>query len=235
MLWVHTNVRIGVVHTCGHVSVFCSSFCSSIRFFCSSVCASMIVYHCARRFIFRPSICLIFRSSVRPSVCMFTCTYVETTVLVYVLLSSKIELTWLIPCLAWVFTGHSFHLLFLFFCCFFRVAVQTTTTLPVCAPIYAKTMFTIAKKVHIYLWAITLYYSTSRLWQWRRVNPRNPKPVITFYNCKIWYLKLCTKTYYNLTVGPPCLIEQELYVENADWILRTLSTRKCSSNDRLRP
>ena len=34
---------------------------------------------------------------------------------------------------------------------------------------------------------------------------------------------------------PPCLIEQELYVENADWILHTLSTRKCSSNDRLRP
>ena len=32
----------------------------------------MIVYHCARRFIFRPSICLIFR----PSVCMFVCTYV---------------------------------------------------------------------------------------------------------------------------------------------------------------
>ena len=31
---------------------------------------------------------------------------------------------------------------------FFRVAVQTTA-LPVCAPFYAKTMFTIAKKVHI--------------------------------------------------------------------------------------
>ena len=40
MLWVHTNVCIGIVHTCGHVSVFCSSFRSSIRCFCSSVCAS---------------------------------------------------------------------------------------------------------------------------------------------------------------------------------------------------
>ena len=35
----------------------------------------MIVYHCARRFIFRPSICLIFRSSVRPSVCMYVHMY----------------------------------------------------------------------------------------------------------------------------------------------------------------
>ena len=30
----------------------------------------MIVYHCAHRFIFRPSICLIFRLSVCMSVCM---------------------------------------------------------------------------------------------------------------------------------------------------------------------
>ena len=54
----------------------------------------MIVYHCARRFIFRPSICLIFRPSVCLSVCMFTytCTYVETNILVYVLWTSKIEL-----------------------------------------------------------------------------------------------------------------------------------------------
>ena len=33
----------------------------------------MIVYHCARRFIFRLSICLIFR----PSVCMSVCLYVH--------------------------------------------------------------------------------------------------------------------------------------------------------------
>ena len=32
---------------------------------------------------------------------------------------------------------------------------------------------------------------------------------------------------------PPCLIEHELYVENAVWILHTLSTRECSSNERL--
>ena len=34
---------------------------------------------------------------------------------------------------------------------------------------------------------------------------------------------------------PPCLIEHELYVENAVWIVYTLSTQKCSSNERLRP
>ena len=85
------------------------------------------------------------------------------------------------------------------FCFVFRVAVQTTA-LSVCAPFYEKTVVTIAKKVHIYLWAIALYYFTSRLWQWRKVNH---KPIITFYNCKIcWYLKLCTKTHYDLTVGP---------------------------------
>ena len=32
----------------------------------------MIVYHFARRFIFRPSICLIFR----PSVCLYVCSHV---------------------------------------------------------------------------------------------------------------------------------------------------------------
>ena len=53
----------------------------------------MIVYHCAPRFIFRPSICLSVRPSVCLSICMFTCTYVETNVLVYVLWTSKIELT----------------------------------------------------------------------------------------------------------------------------------------------
>ena len=86
----------------------------------------MIVYHCARRFIFRPSKWLIFRPSVRPSVClsvcMFTCTFVETNVLVYELWTLKIELTWLIPCLAWVFTGHTFHLVVVFVLAFFFVS-----------------------------------------------------------------------------------------------------------------
>ena len=39
----------------------------------------------------------------------------------------------------------------------------------------------------------------------------------------------------NSLPDPPCLIEHELYVENAVWILHTLSTRECSSNERLRP
>ena len=34
---------------------------------------------------------------------------------------------------------------------------------------------------------------------------------------------------------PPCSIEHELYVENAVWILHTLSTREFSYNERLRP
>ena len=34
---------------------------------------------------------------------------------------------------------------------------------------------------------------------------------------------------------PPCLIEHELYVENAVWILHTLFTRECSSNERVPP
>ena len=34
---------------------------------------------------------------------------------------------------------------------------------------------------------------------------------------------------------PPCLIEHELYVENAVWILHTFFTRECLSNERLRP
>ena len=77
------------MHTCGHVSVFCLSVCLSVRL--------MAVYPCASRFIFSPSICLIFRPSVCLSVCMHACTYVETNVQVYVLWTSKIELT--VPCL----------------------------------------------------------------------------------------------------------------------------------------
>ena len=36
-------------------------------------------------------------------------------------------------------------------------------------------------------------------------------------------------------LDPPCLIEHEIYVENTVWILHMLSTRECSSNERLRP
>ena len=35
--------------------------------------------------------------------------------------------------------------------------------------------------------------------------------------------------------NPTCLIEHEIYVENAVWILHSLSTRECSSNERLCP
>ena len=144
MLWVHTNVRIDIVRTCGHVSVFCWSFCSSIRCFGSSVCASYECISLCSSF-YLSSVHLTDIPSVRPfvclSVCMFTCIYVETNVLLYELWTSKIEFTCLIPCLAGVFTGHSF-LFVVIFVLFFRVVVQTTA-LPVCAPFYAKTVFTI--------------------------------------------------------------------------------------------
>ena len=92
---------------CGYILMSASAFCihvgmstcfarpfvhQSVASACLSVCL-MIVYNCARRFMFRPSICLIFRPSVCLPVCMFTCAYVETNVLVYVLWTSKIELT----------------------------------------------------------------------------------------------------------------------------------------------
>ena len=64
----YTNVRIGMcIHEFArpfvHQSV--TSARLSVRL--------MIVYHCARRFIFGPSICLIFR----PSGCMSVCMYVH--------------------------------------------------------------------------------------------------------------------------------------------------------------
>ena len=71
----YTNVRIGIVNTCGHVSVFARLFVHrSVASACLSVCP-MIVYHCARCFIFRPSICLIFCPSVCVSVCMYVHMY----------------------------------------------------------------------------------------------------------------------------------------------------------------
>ena len=60
---------------CIHVGM---SACFALPFVYQSVVSArlsvrlMIVYHCASRFIFRPSIYLIFR----PSVCMSACMYV---------------------------------------------------------------------------------------------------------------------------------------------------------------
>ena len=129
------------------------------------VCLCVLwLYITARRFIFRPSIWLNFR----PSVCMSVCVYVhmylcrdERTSVCTVDIENWIDLTDILSGLSLHWTLISF-----FFVLFYRVAVQMTT-LPVCAPFYAKTVLTIAKKVHIYLWAIASYYSTSRLWQWR--------------------------------------------------------------------
>ena len=62
-LYIHVGMSACFARPFVHQSV--ASACLSVRL--------MIVYHCARRFIFRPSICLIFR----PSVCMFVCMYVH--------------------------------------------------------------------------------------------------------------------------------------------------------------
>ena len=72
---------------CGYILMSASALCIHVgmpacfvRLFVHQAVASthlsvrlIIVYHCARRFIFRPSICLIFR----PSVCMSVCMYVR--------------------------------------------------------------------------------------------------------------------------------------------------------------
>ena len=74
---------------------------------------------------------------------MFTCRDERTSVCT-VDIGNRIDLTDTLSGLSLHWTLTSFS------CCFFRVAVQTMA-LPVCAPFYAKTVFTIAKKVHIYL------------------------------------------------------------------------------------
>ena len=61
------------MHTCAHVSVFARPFVNQSVASARLSVRLMIVYHCVRRFIFRPSISLIFR----PSVCMSVCMYVH--------------------------------------------------------------------------------------------------------------------------------------------------------------
>ena len=115
---------------------------------------------------------------------------------------------------------------------FFRVAVQTTA-LQVCAPFYAKTMFTIANEVRD---NIVLFHKSFMT----VMKGKSPGKSQTRYNYFITVRFADTSNFVlkhimTSLLDPPCLIEHELYVENAVWILHTLSTRKCSSNDRLRP
>ena len=71
MLWVH--ILMSASELCIHVfaRLFVHQSVASARL---SV-RPMIVYQCARRFIFRPSICLIFRPSADLSVCMYVNMY----------------------------------------------------------------------------------------------------------------------------------------------------------------
>ena len=86
---------------CGCILMSASAFfihmgmsaCFALPFVHQSVASArlsvrlMIVYHCSHRFIFCPSIWLVFRLSIHPSVClsvcMFTWIYVETTLYNY--------------------------------------------------------------------------------------------------------------------------------------------------------
>ena len=101
------QLRCMYAECCGYMlmsaSALCIHVCFARPFGHQSVASArlsvrlVIVYHCASRFIFRLSICpsvhLSDIPSVRLYVCMFTCTYVEMNVLVYVPWTSKIELT----------------------------------------------------------------------------------------------------------------------------------------------
>ena len=188
MLWVHTNVRIGILHV-GMPACFARSFVhqsvASARLSMRLTIVYLVVLSSVRPFDWfsvRPSVCLF--------VCMFTCTYVETNVLVYLLWKSKIELTWLISCLAWVFTGHSFHLVVVFFSfCFFVSRFKWQH----CRHVHLfmqNCVYDRQKSTHIFVSDNIVLFHKSFMTVTKRVNP---KPVITFYNCKIcWYLKLCT-------------------------------------------
>ena len=89
ILWLHTNVRISIVR---QLILLVLLFISPLLLLvCLSVLwlfiIALVVLSSVRPFVWY---------SVRPSVCMYLCTYVETNVLVYVLWTLKIELTWLI-------------------------------------------------------------------------------------------------------------------------------------------
>ena len=155
------------------------SACSAHPFVHQSVASArlavrlMIVYHCACWFIFRPSICLIFRPSVCMSVCMYVHMYLcrdERTSVSIVDIDNWIELTDTLSGLSLQRTLISFG------CCFFVSRFKRRHCRYV--HLLCKDCVYDRQKVHIYLWAITLFYYTSRLWKWRKVNP---KPVITFY------------------------------------------------------
>ena len=75
MLWVHTDVRIGIVHM-GMSACFARPFVHQSVASAHLSVRLMIEYDCTRRFIFRPSICLIFRPSVRLYVCLYVCSHV---------------------------------------------------------------------------------------------------------------------------------------------------------------
>ena len=84
------QLRCMYAECCGYILMSASALCIHVGmsacfarpFVHQSVASArlsvrlMIVYHCARRFIFRPSICLIFRPSVRLYVCLYLCSHV---------------------------------------------------------------------------------------------------------------------------------------------------------------
>ena len=140
---------------CGYIlmSALCIHVDMSARFACPFVHQSvasarlsvrlMSVYHCTRRFIFRPFICQIFRPSVCVSVCMYVHMYLcrdERTSVCTVDIENRIDLTDTL-------SGLSLHWALI---SFFSSRGSNDGIAGMCT-FYAKTMYTIAKKVHIYL------------------------------------------------------------------------------------
>ena len=142
MLWAHTNVRIGIVHTCVHVSVFARPFVNQSVASARLSVRLMIVYHCARRFIFRPFICLIFRPSVCMSVCMYVHMYLCRDECTSVCTVDRIDLTDTLSGLSlhWTLISFVFVVVVFFVSRFKRRHCRYVHLF------YAKTMFTMAKK-----------------------------------------------------------------------------------------
>ena len=115
--------------------------------------------------------CLIFR----PSACMSVCIYVH----MYLCrdeLSGHRKLNWLDWYLVWLVSSLDTHFIWLLL--FFSCRGSNDGIAGMCTFLCKNCVYDRQKSTHKFdLLAIALFYSTSRLWQWRKVNP---KPVITF-------------------------------------------------------
>ena len=104
----------------------------------------MIVYHCAHRFIFSLSICLIFR----PSVCMSVCMYVH----MYLCrdeLSGHRKLNWLDWYFVWLVSSLDTHFIWLF--CFFSCRGSNDGIAGMCTFLCKNCVYDRQKSTHIFV------------------------------------------------------------------------------------